>query len=77
MTEITERMRSLGLTPELLKQWQQEEVTIPEPSWYATPRDRQGLEPHKTQAEVAAQNGHAKEPAVQKPEMRRLEAVAK
>ena len=48
MTELTERMRSLGPTPELLKQWQEEEEAIPEPSWYATPRDRQRLEPHKT-----------------------------
>ena len=58
MKEVTERMRELGLTPELLKKWQQEEEDIPEPSWYVTPRDQQLLEQRKADGEAAHQNGH-------------------
>ena len=58
MTELTERMRELGLTPELLKKWQQEDENIPEPSWYVTPRDRQILQQRKAEGEAAHKNGH-------------------
>ena len=58
MTELTERMRELGLTPELLKKWQQEEEDIPEPSWYVTPRDRQIAEQGKAEGKAAHKNGH-------------------
>ena len=78
MTELTEGMRELGLTPELLKKWQQDEDEVPEPSWYVTPRDNQLLAHRKAEGEATSKNGHAHGTApIQKPKTRHQETLAK